>query len=302
MSLKTAMWVHGLITQAENPVHAEVVKGWGKEFVSHWMSNWFHIPFTTPAILEDIRPKLEQVYVFYKTDGAVINAVHIYDGPFKVKAFDDIAVEGDHSEKSDEFNTWDIDPPLEMNFGLGISLLVTNKLYKNNEAQGEPLPSVDVETNPYEVSAAKKVSISKVLASVLFTAAGADFQVPGPDIQCDGPGTNMLLPNHCLVRGSSLISNNGMYELVFDSKGDVVLYNKSDGSVIYHSGTYAPAGIVPDAYLRMQGDGNLVVERSGMGTIWASGTEGHPGAFLRVEDDGKIEIIDPVNRLWHRPE
>ncbi len=300
-SLTTAMWVHGLIAQAEYPVHSEVVKGWGKEFAGHWISNWFHIPITTPAMLEGVRPKLANVSVFYKTDGAVVSALHVYDGPNKVREFDVVPpLEGDHSASIDSSNTWEIDPPIEMKLGLGISILVTNKYYKESEAQ--EVQGGD-ETNPYEESAAKKVSITKFPISVLFTAAGADFQVPGPSEAKSGPGTNTLLPNQNLVRGQSLFSNNGLYRLDFNSDGNLILYNISDPqNHLFDAHTYAPAGIIADAKCIMQGDGNLVVWRQGMGAIWDSETWDHPGAYLRVEDDGKIYIVDPVNRIWHKPD
>ncbi len=293
-SLTTAMWVHGLIAEAEYPVQT-VVKGWGKEFVGHRNSNWFHIPITTPAILEGDRPKLANVYVFYKTDGAVINALHVYDGPTKLREFTiDPPVEGDHSVSIDTSNTWEIYPPLEINYGLGISILVTNKSYKESEAQGTD------DTDPYKISAANKVSLSQAAASVLFTAAGADFEVPAP--LEPGPGSNTLLPNSKLPRGSWLESSNGMYRLEFNSDGKLILYNISDPqNHLFETNTYAPAGSGIDAYCLMQGDGNFIVWRQGMGPIWDSETWDHPGAFLRVEDDGKVYIIDPVSRIWHEP-
>ena len=41
----------------------------------------------------------------------------------------------------------------------------------------------------------------------------------------------------------------------------------------------------------MQSDGNLVIyDSSRKVAIWATGTTGHPGAFLAVQEDGNIVI------------
>ncbi len=294
LTLTTAMWVHGLIAEAEYPVDV-VVKGWGKEFVGHHSSNWFHIPITTPAILEGDRPKLANVHVLYKTNGTVIKALHIYNGPTKVQEIPiDPPLEGDHSVSIDASNSWVIYPPLDINYGLGISIFVTNKYYKGSQAQGV------VATSPGKKSAAKKSTFTKEAVSILFTAAGADFEAPGPVEP--GPGPDTLYPNLNLVRGSWLESKNGKYRLEFDSNGNLFLYNVSDPQThLFETNTYAPAGLVADANCHME-DGSLVVWRSGMGIIWNSETGGHPGAFLRVEDGGKVSIIDPVNRIWRKPD
>ena len=46
----------------------------------------------------------------------------------------------------------------------------------------------------------------------------------------------------------------------------------------------------------MQPDGNLVVY-NGLGAtgtaVWSTNTWGHPGAFLRVQDDGNIVLVAP---------
>ncbi len=293
MSGLTSMWVHGLMAEAEYPVQKTVVKGWGKEFVGHRNSNWFHVPITTPAILEDVRPKLANVSVFFKTDGTVIRAIHVYDGSTKAGEIPiETPVEGDHSASIDESNTWPIEPPLEIKYGLGISIFVTNKYYKESDAQGAD------DTNPYMESAANKASFTKEATSVLFTAAGADFEVPGT-LQ---PEPDTLLPNLILSRGMSKESKNGLYKLEFNTEGNLIFYNTADpDNHLFETNTYAPAGIVADAKCTMQGDGNLVISRTGNNNMWDSKTAGHPGAFLRVEDDGKVSIIDPVNRIWHMP-
>lgn len=160
MALKAAMWVHGTIVKVEYPEKLAPVsydglirRGWGTHF---WgkenTTNWFHIPITTPVIIDDIRPPLVKVFVFYKTNGwAKITNVHVYDGQRKVKAFDGLALSGDHSGGIDASNSWVIDPPITILYGLGIS--------------------VGVEFGPQD-------NIGIPWPEILFTTAGADFKKP----------------------------------------------------------------------------------------------------------------------------
>jgi hypothetical protein len=171
MPLKAAIWVHGNIVKAEYPgrlTRLEDVedtayrRGWGVEFrVRHQGGfpspivppndrNWFHIPFSNPVILDDIRPRLQKTFVFYKAGLALITALHIYDGPRIVKAFNDLSLTGDHSSGIDADNSWVIDPPITIYYGLGFSVGV--QFLQDN-------PSDPV--NPF--------------GSILFTTAGADL-------------------------------------------------------------------------------------------------------------------------------
>jgi hypothetical protein len=145
MALKAAMWVHGTIVEAENAVNFVSRKGWGATFGGQNTFNWFHIPITTPVILDDIRPQLVKVFVFYRTNGAVIRNLHIWDAATRVKVFDNLNLSGDHSRGIDASNSWVIAPPLGIAFGLGISV------------------GVQFLIDP---------------GDILFTSAGADFQRP----------------------------------------------------------------------------------------------------------------------------
>jgi hypothetical protein len=151
MALKAAMWVHGTIVEAEFPVLSTVRKGWGTVFTGRGSTkNWFHIPFTTPIILDDVRPPIVKVFVLYNATNARIANLHIYDGAKKVRFFDGLNLSGNHSNGLDASNNWAITPPVTISFGLGISVGVDFL---------EP-PSADTS------------------AKILFTSAGADFQRP----------------------------------------------------------------------------------------------------------------------------
>jgi hypothetical protein len=157
MALKAAMWIHGTIVEAENPADLTLVRrGWGTHFFGRqFTSNWFHFPIPTPVILDDTRPQLVKVFVFYQTGAARIINLHVYDGPRRVKAFDNLNLSGDHSGSVDSANSFVIDPPITILFGLGISVAVEFTV-------GDP-------DRP-------------ALPGILFTTAGADFapSVTGP--------------------------------------------------------------------------------------------------------------------------
>lgn len=153
MTPKATVCVHGNIVNPEYPEHIDEVsrKGWGTTF---WgkenTTNWFHIPLSVPNFLDGGRPKLTRVFIFFhNTSRAPINAVHVYDGPRLIKAYDNLKLAGDHARVLDRSNAFIIDPPCEILFGLGLSVSV------NFPASPEQKPP----------------------RWILFTTAGAEFRV-----------------------------------------------------------------------------------------------------------------------------
>ena len=123
MGIKAAVWVHGTIAQSEGYV-TSIRNGWGATFTDRDNTfRWFHIPIATPVILDDIRPRLAKVFVFFQTnDQARIASIHIYDGAKRVKPIDNLTLSGKHNEIIDASNTFIINPSIEIAFGLGISV------------------------------------------------------------------------------------------------------------------------------------------------------------------------------------
>jgi hypothetical protein len=153
MTPKATLCVHGNIVQPEYPEHIDEVsrKGWGTTF---WgkedTTNWFHIPLSLPVMLDGQKPRLTKAFVyFHNTSRSPITAVHLYDGPRTIMAWDDLRLSGDHGRASDRANTFLLDAPQELNFGLGISVCVQ-------------FPSSPEQKPP---------------RWVLFTTAGAEFRV-----------------------------------------------------------------------------------------------------------------------------
>jgi hypothetical protein len=104
---------------------------------------------------------------------------------------------------------------------------------------------------------------------------------------------------------SSLKSPDGRFQFAYRSDGDLVL---SEGSrVLWHSNTFwrectQPSwceGIPGPWTATMQADGNFVLRASNGTPVYWTGTNGYPGAYLRVENDGFVGIYSTSGlMLW----
>ena len=128
---KRQVSVHGTAVHVEYPdkLISHRRKGWGTQFEGEYLSqNWFHFSIPALTLTDNITPVLRKVCVFYDAMGFMlggIQKVHIYDGPKKIFAFDDLLYVGDHSNKIDEFNCWDVSKSNKrIILGLGISVRV----------------------------------------------------------------------------------------------------------------------------------------------------------------------------------
>jgi hypothetical protein len=100
-----------------------------------------------------------------------------------------------------------------------------------------------------------------------------------------------------LAPGQTLTSPDGQIVLTMQADGNLVGYATVDGEsrVLWASGTEGS----PGAQSVMQGDGNLVVYSSAGSALWSSGTAGHPGAVATVQDDGNTVVYGSSGTaLW----
>ncbi len=127
MAIKAAIWTHGhgVKPEREGAWLNTSRPGWGALFKTGGGSHWFHIHFSGPVLLNDQRLKLTKAFVMFESkNNATVEALNIYDGRNKVFTADNLALAGDHSTNLDNQNTWVINPPIEIKFGLGYSVLV----------------------------------------------------------------------------------------------------------------------------------------------------------------------------------
>jgi len=107
---------------------------------------------------------------------------------------------------------------------------------------------------------------------------------------------NTLRAGQSLNRGGGLASANGMFVLAMQNDGNLVLSNRSAEipTVIWKTGTTSHGDEV-----RMQKDGNLIVESSQGAPLFKTGTHGHDDAYLLLLNNGSLSLYwsDDV-KIW----
>jgi hypothetical protein len=124
-----------------------------------------------------------------------------------------------------------------------------------------------------------------------------------------------LLPGQIMNGGDHLFSATRAFRVSLQAEdGNLVLSVLDDATLPRDSieGKYVPiweAGVgntnTEQFSAVIQTDGNFVLTGlipgpHGFGPIFATGTQGHPGAFLRCQDDGNVVLRAPDGGfLWH---
>lgn len=120
------------------------------------------------------------------------------------------------------------------------------------------------------------------------TGTGSDRLLPGESMRAqNGTGAGFAPP---------LLSSNKRARLFLQADSNLVLY---DGPPENRHPLWA-TGVAPSCNtLTMQKDGNLVLLNSTTGHVgWSSNTAGHPGGYLRIQDDGNIALYDSQGAYW----
>lgn len=98
-----------------------------------------------------------------------------------------------------------------------------------------------------------------------------------------------LLSGQRLAPETTLVSVGGQARLHYQGDGNLVVY--LDGTPFWSSRTDG----VSAGHLKMRRDGNLVVSDAAGNGVAASGTHGHPGAMVQLQDDGNFVIYEDQN-------
>jgi hypothetical protein len=119
-----ASWVHGNALTVESPENLARVGhfGWGADMaIQPGKGSWFHIPLPTPVIVNDVRTKLQRVFLLFDAVSGSIRNVHVYDGSSKLQEFNNLLFEGEHRLALDGQNTFNLATPHTVAWGIGIS-------------------------------------------------------------------------------------------------------------------------------------------------------------------------------------
>lgn len=96
---------------------------------------------------------------------------------------------------------------------------------------------------------------------------------------------SVLSADRVLHTDDKLVSFDDAHVLVMQGDGNLVLY-RTGGRALWASNTSGN----PGALCVMQKDGNLVVYSTSVRALWASNTSGHPGAVAVLQDDGNFVV------------
>jgi hypothetical protein len=125
MPLAHAMWIHGHSLRIENPDNLESTRRHGSAITLIGRANrssWFHFAIPTPVYVDDKRINLDSVMLRFRTSGAVITNVHIYDGERKFAPEHNGLNYTSADYRFERFSITDINP--HPRWGIGLSFRV----------------------------------------------------------------------------------------------------------------------------------------------------------------------------------
>lgn len=107
----------------------------------------------------------------------------------------------------------------------------------------------------------------------------------------------LMKANQALYKGQYVDSCSGSARLIFQTDGNLVLYNRQTNRALWNTRT---AGRTDAHAVFMQSDGNFVLYDARYRPIWNSSTARRPGAYLLVQDDNNMVIYNDVGEtaLW----
>lgn len=120
------------------------------------------------------------------------------------------------------------------------------------------------------------------------------------------PQSLTSVPEGVLASGSKLTSGQSLllytqshnkYELILQSNGNLVLYELESNPVNPSIPLWA-TNTTNGHTLQMNLDGNLALYDTKNRIVWASGTSGHPGAILQIQDNANLVITKSNTPIW----
>lgn len=119
-----------------------------------------------------------------------------------------------------------------------------------------------------------------------FVGAGLAATQPANPWVTTAKNCGVLDVGQALNQNQGVKSCDGRSQLLMQGDGNLVVY--LNGKPVWASNTAGSVAI----QTVMQGDGNLVIYGAGGKALWSSSTQGHDGAFARIDDDGILSVVD----------
>jgi serine/threonine protein kinase len=144
------------------------------------------------------------------------------------------------------------------------------------------------------VAIAVVLGVGGIISGMELTSPGTRSGLNGGDSR-EASGNGEMLPGALLDPGRSILSRNGRFGLAMQPDGNLLTYVVSGHVPTWESSTQGSRG----AYADMQSDGDFVVYPKGASppapghtttALWSSGSTGHPGATLRLLNDGNLVV------------
>lgn len=118
------------------------------------------------------------------------------------------------------------------------------------------------------------------------------YDASGSVVWSNGSGGSGILSGGATLYPSSFLNSpDGRYRLSFQGDGNLVLYNE------FEVATWATNTFSLNSRAEFQTDGNLVLYDSGGAFYWASNTSNNPGALLRLDNAGNLDIVSSAGGL-----
>lgn len=131
MTTLYSFWTHGTALTVESPENVSYIGyfGWGADMdINPGKSSWFHIPLTSPQMLNSDTVRILRTYLFFNAFNCSIRNVHVYDGSMIIHEYNDLSLNGEHRIKKDNSNTFNLLREHTMHSGIGISLFCSAEI------------------------------------------------------------------------------------------------------------------------------------------------------------------------------
>lgn len=121
MPIAHAMWIHGHGIRIEYPDRMEEetrrLGGFIRLAGRAGTGNWFHAAIPSPVIVEGNRLCIGSVMLRFRTNGAVVTSVHVYDGGSRIASHDGLNL----FPNAWAVERFEVPGEPEIRWGLGIS-------------------------------------------------------------------------------------------------------------------------------------------------------------------------------------